>query len=130
MACFPDQTRITSLPVTGTLPAALSGTYLVIGSNPIGPPEAGETARAAAMVHAITVHADRTVSYRNRWITTDTAAHALGREPVPGPANNPGLATNTFTFVPTTPGAGQVYTLSYELTSDLATRRSLALAGA
>ena len=127
----PDETSITSLPVTGTLPAALSGTYLVIGSNPIGPPEAGEPARAAAMVHAITVHADGTVSYRNRWITTDTAAHALGREPVPGPrrADNDGVASNIFTFGSTILAVGDG-TLAYELTADLATRRRVDLAGA
>ena len=127
----PDETSITGLPVTGTLPAALSGTYLVIGPNPIGPPEAGEPARAAAMVHAITVDADGTVSYRNRWITTDTAAHALGREPVPGPrrADNDGVASNIFTFGSTILAVGND-TLAYELTADLATRRRVDLAGA
>ena len=127
----PDETSITSLPVTGTLPAALSGTYLVIGPNPIGPPEAGEPARAAAMVHAITVDADGTVSYRNRWITTDTAAHALGREPVAGPrrADNDGVASNIFTFGSTILAVGNG-TLAYELTADLATRRRVDLAGA
>jgi 8'-apo-carotenoid 13,14-cleaving dioxygenase len=127
----PDETSITGLPVTGTLPTALSGTYLVIGSNPIGPPEAGEPARAAAMVHAITLDADGTVSYRNRWITTDTAARALGREPVPGPrrADNDGVASNIFTFGSTILAVGND-TLAYELTADLATRRRVDLAGA
>src|SRR3954447_14215089 len=81
----PDETSITSLPITGTLPDHLSGTYLVIGSNPTGLPDAGEPPRAAAMVHAVAMDPNGTVSYRNRSITTDTAARALGREPVPGP---------------------------------------------
>src|SRR4051812_43849057 len=81
-----DETSIANLPVTGTLPAALAGTYLCIGPNPTNPAKSGEPASAAAMVHAVTVHTATTVSYRNRWITTDAAAQALGTEPVPGPA--------------------------------------------
>jgi len=125
----PDETSITSLPVTGTLPAALSGTYLVIGSNPTGAPDAGEPGRPAAMVHAIAVDAGGTVSYRNRWITTDAAA-PLGREPVPGPrhADNDGVATHLFTFGSTILALGDG-TLAYELTADLATHRLVDLGG-
>ena len=39
-----DETIITGLAVTGTLPAAVSGRYLVIGSNPINPPQPGKPA--------------------------------------------------------------------------------------
>src|SRR3954462_11643346 len=81
-----DETSIANLPVTRPLPATLAGTYLCIGSNPTDPGKSGEPAGAAAMVHAVTVHAAGTVSYRNRWITTAAVAQALGTEPLPGPA--------------------------------------------
>ena len=83
------------------------------------------------MVHAITVHAGGTVSYRNRWITTDAAAQALGREPVPGPrrGDNDVVASNIFTFGSTILAVGDG-ALAYELTADLATRRRVDLAGA
>ena len=126
-----DETSIADLPVTGTLPAALAGRYLVIGSNPISPPQPGKPASGAGMVHAITVHAAGTVSYRNRWITTDAAAQALGTEPVPGPrrGDNDVVASNIITFGSTILALGDG-ALAYELTADLATRRRVDLAGA
>src|SRR4051794_34105473 len=95
-----DETSIANLPVTGILPAAMAGRYLVIGSNPISPPQSGGPAGGEAMVHAITVHGAGTVSYRNRWITTDAAAQALGTEPVPGPrrGDNDVVASTIITF--------------------------------
>jgi 8'-apo-carotenoid 13,14-cleaving dioxygenase len=126
-----DETNIANLPLTGTLPAALSGRYLVIGSNPTRPPQSGTPASGAGMVHAITVHAAGTVSYRNRWITTDAAAQALGTEPVPGPrrADNDVVASNIITFGSTILALGDG-ALAYELTADLTTRRRVDLAGA
>ena len=83
------------------------------------------------MVHAITVHAAGTVSYRNRWITTDAAAQALGTEPVPGPrrGDNDVVASNIITFGSTILALGDG-ALAYELTADLITRRRVDLAGA
>ena len=82
------------------------------------------------MVHAITVHAAGTVSYRNRWISTDAAALALGTEPVPGPqrADIDVVASNIITFGSTIIALGDG-ALAYELTADLTTRRRVDLAG-
>jgi 8'-apo-carotenoid 13,14-cleaving dioxygenase len=106
-----DETSVTGLAVTGTLPAGMSGSYLCIGSNAISPPQAGEPARAAAMVHAITLHVGGTVSYRNRWMTTDVEA------------------SNIITFGSTILVLGDG-ALAYELSADLATQRRVDLAGA
>jgi carotenoid cleavage dioxygenase-like enzyme len=72
-----DETIITNLRVTGSLPAALTGQYLRIGSNRndaqshlVG------AAGGKGMVHAVTLEAGRATSYRNRPITTDEVAVA------------------------------------------------------
>src|SRR5688500_6071800 len=80
-----DETTITDLVVSGSLPEALSGQYLRIGPNPIGGDPLPNGPAAEAMVHAIALRAGRAVSYRNRWIRTDMASRKLGVEPVPGP---------------------------------------------
>ena len=136
--CFPDndppvsdETNITDLPVSGTLPAALSGRYLCIGPNPIGTPAASaEWASGAGMVHAVTLHAGGAASYRNRWIVTDAAAQVLGTEPVPGPRHTGPdvVASNVITFGSSILALGDG-ALAYELTADLGTRRRVDLAG-
>ena len=136
--CFPendppvsDETNIADLPVSGTLPAALSGRYLCIGPNPIGTPAtSAEWASGAGMVHAVTLHAGGAVSYRNRWIVTDAAAQLLGTEPVPGPRHTGPdvVASNVITFGSSILALGDG-ALAYELTADLGTRRRVDLAG-
>jgi 8'-apo-carotenoid 13,14-cleaving dioxygenase len=136
--CFPDndppvsdETNITDRPVSGTLPAALSGRYLCIGPNPIGTRAASaEWASGEGMVHAVTLHPGGAVSYRNRWILTDAAAQILGIEPVPGPRHTGPdvVASNVITFGSTILALGDG-ALAYELTADLSTRRRVDLAG-
>ena len=81
-----DETSITDLPVSGTLPAGLAGRYLRIGPNPIHP-SAARTATPIGdgMVHAVTLTTGGAASYRNRWVMTDAAAQRLGDAPVERP---------------------------------------------
>jgi carotenoid cleavage dioxygenase len=125
-----DETTITDLVVSGTLPEALSGHYLGIGPNSIGAvPLPYHCTSAEAMVHAITLRAGA-ASYRNRWVRTDAASRKLGLEPVPGPP--PSIldfsTTNLIAY------AGMILSLAdgalaYELTRDLETVRRVDLAG-
>src|SRR3954465_3283398 len=98
-----DETSIAGLPVSGTLPAALSGRFLCIGPNPIAAPATPvDWANAEGMVHAVTLAAGGPASYRNRWIITDAAARKLGTEPVPGPRSTGSdvVARNVIAFGP------------------------------
>ena len=131
-APVPDEARISDLPVSGTLPAALSGRCLRIGPDPIGTPAtaaAGPT--GVGMVHAVILQAGGAASYRNRWITTAAAAHQLGAEPTPGPRHigSDVVATNIIMFGRSIFALGDG-ALAYELTADLDTRRRVDLAGA
>src|SRR5688572_23237883 len=126
-----EETTITDLVVSGTLPEALSGQYLRIGPNPIaGTPLVNHWTAAEGMVHAIALRAGRAVSYRNRWIRTDAASRKLGLEPVPGlkATARDSSATNLIaygrTILSLDDGA-----LAYELSNDLETLRRVDLAG-
>ena len=127
-----DETTISGLSVSGTLPAALSGQYVRIGPNPIGTPATRAAwATGEGMVHAVTLHAGGTASYRNRWILTDAVATKLGTDPAPGPrhAGPDVVATNLITFGGSILALGDG-ALAYELTAELDTRRRVDLAGA
>ncbi|GAA5057886.1 carotenoid oxygenase family protein [Nocardia callitridis] len=66
-----DEITATDLPVTGAIPAELSGWYLRNGPNP----HAAASAHwflGDGMVHGIRVDNGRAVSYRNRWVRTST----------------------------------------------------------
>ncbi len=125
-----DETTITDLVVSGTLPEALSGQYLRIGPNPIGGIPLPSDSVAEAMVHAIALRAGRAVSYRNRWVRTDMASRKLGVEPVPGPraAGSDSSATNLIGYAGTILSLGDG-DLAYQLTEDLETVRRVDLAG-
>lgn len=79
------ETEATDLPVTGALPAALSGLFLRVGPDPIAPdPAAYHWFMGDGMVHAVELRTGRAASYRNRWVRTDTAARLLGEPAVAG----------------------------------------------
>ena len=81
-----DEAIIVGLAVDGVLPAALNGTFLRHGPNPIGtPPPDYVPADGDGMVHAVTLRAGRAVVYKNRWVRTAAAAAKLGVEPPSGP---------------------------------------------
>ena len=122
----PDETFITDLRVEGALPSRLSGHFLRIGPNPIG----AFADQGDAMVHTIHLHSGRAVSYRNRWITSDTTARKLGVEPVPGPRHDGSdmAGDNLIRFGSSTFALGDA-SLAYELTPILDTVRRVDLAG-
>lgn len=131
LAPVPDETSITSLPVEGTLPPALSGQYLRIGPNPIAR-DAVAAGRPGgdAMVHSVALRAGRAVSYRNRWVKTDATSVRLGIEPVPGPRSSGSdlVGTSVLAFGDRILALGNGV-LPYELTADLETVRRVDLAG-
>ncbi len=88
---------VADLPVTGALPAGLTGTYIRIGPNPVTPPDprfyhwfAGD-----GMVHGIRLEAGRAAWYRNRYVRSKRVSAALGEAPAPGPRNERSDTVNT-----------------------------------
>ena len=126
-----DEATLTGLTVEGALPAALAGQFVRIGPNPLAPPTDAPSGRVlGGMVHAVALRPGRPVAYRNRWVTTDAVARALGIDPVTGPAPAPVdiVATNIVIFGDRILALGQG-ALAYELDDDLATLGRIDLAG-
>jgi 8'-apo-carotenoid 13,14-cleaving dioxygenase len=131
-APVPDETTITNLEVTGTLPAALSGQYMRIGPNRINAKcGGGDWTGDEGMVHAVSLDAGRAVAYRNRWIATDAVAHSLAFDPTPGPrpVGDDVVAANLVAFGNSILAFGDG-ALGYELSARLDTVRRVDLAGA
>ena len=69
------------LPVTGAIPPELSGWYLRNGPNPHDV-AAGHWFFGDGMVHGVRLAEGRAISYRNRWVRTNTFT---GHPPIHGP---------------------------------------------
>ena len=81
-----EELTLTELPVTGTIPAGLSGRYLRIGPNPIeADPASYHWFIGDGMVHGLAIEDGKALWYRNRWIRSNAVAKARGVEPAPGP---------------------------------------------
>lgn len=81
-----EEITLTTLTVTGTIPAALNGRYLRIGPNPIAAdPASYHWFIGDGMVHGIALSNGKALWYRNRWIRSHNIAKALGIEAAPGP---------------------------------------------
>jgi carotenoid cleavage dioxygenase-like enzyme len=113
------------LPVTGRIPAELSGRYLRNGPNPLGLEDPGyHWFIGAGMVHGVRLHDGRAEWYRNRWIRSRRTAEILGETWPEGPVHaGQDFAANTHiirhggrTLATVEAGA-----LPYELTADLGT---------
>lgn len=109
------------LPVTGRIPAELSGWYLRNGPNPADA-ASGHWFFGDGMVHGVRLDGGRAVAYRNRWVRTTSLTDgarpydAQGRRDLTaGPANTHVVrhAGRTLALVETA--------LPYELTCDLDT---------
>ncbi|MGH9172398.1 MAG: carotenoid oxygenase family protein [Acidimicrobiales bacterium] len=73
------------LPVEGEIPAAIDGLLVRNGPNPIeADPATYHWFVGNGMLHGIELSGGRARSYRNRWVRTDSAATALGEEPIAG----------------------------------------------
>ncbi|XYD11903.1 carotenoid oxygenase family protein (plasmid) [Methylobacterium sp. NMS12] len=84
------------LAVTGTIPAGLDGRYLKMGANPVRPPSRGhDWFLGDGMVHGLAIMGGKVPWYRNRWISSRTAAAALGRPAAPGPRRGRNDTVNT-----------------------------------
>ena len=77
-----EEVTTTDLPVTGRLPAELSGRLLRIGPNPMTPPDpaAYHWFTGDGMVHGVRLRDGRAEWYRNRWVRGDEVAntHVIG----------------------------------------------------
>ncbi len=121
----PVQEEITAhdLPMTGQVPAELSGRYLRIGPNPWPVPEGPyHWFTGDGMVHGVELRDGKAASYRNRWVRTSQMAERLG-EPAPtGPPPPMYDSSNTNVLA----HAGRILSLTegcvpYELTPELDT---------
>ena len=113
------------LPVTGRIPASLSGRYLRNGPNPLGLEDPGyHWFTGTGMVHGVRLRDGRAEWYRNRWIRSRRAAEALG-EPWPGgPVHaDSDFAANTHIIrhAGRTLATVEAGALPYELTGELGT---------
>lgn len=85
------------LPVSGRLPAELSGHYLRNGPNPLDLDDPGHHwFLGAGMVHGVRLRDGKAEWYRNRWVRSKAVAGALGEQWPGGPVHeNMDFAANT-----------------------------------
>jgi carotenoid cleavage dioxygenase len=92
-----EETTAFDLPVTGRLPAGLTGRYLRDGPNPLGLDEPGyRWFLGAGMVHGVRLRDGRAEWYRNRWVRSRAVAESLGEKWPGGPVHaDADFAANT-----------------------------------
>jgi carotenoid cleavage dioxygenase-like enzyme len=111
------------LPVTGRVPAGLSGRYMRNGPNPLGLDDPNHHwFVGAGMVHGVRLRDGRAEWYRNRWVRSKAVAAALGEQWPGGPVHeNMDFAANTHVIahggqtLATVEAGALPYELSYEL---------------
>jgi carotenoid cleavage dioxygenase len=114
------------LPVTGRVPAGLSGRYLRNGPNPLGLDDPDyHWFLGAGMVHGVRLRDGRAEWYRNRWVRSKAVADAFGEKWPTGPVHaGMDFAANTHIIA----HAGRILAtveagpLPYELSDELDTR--------
>jgi carotenoid cleavage dioxygenase-like enzyme len=67
----PEELTLQSLEVIGEIPAALNGTLLRNGPNPVNPEPNHHWFTGDAMLHAIRFAEGKALEYRNRWVRTE-----------------------------------------------------------
>lgn len=83
-----DEITAFDLPVTGRVPAELSGRYLRNGPNPLGLEDPGHHwFLGAGMVHGVRLRDGRAEWYRNRWVRSRQVAETLGETWPQGPVH-------------------------------------------
>ncbi len=111
------------LPVTGRLPAELTGRYLRNGPNPLGLDDPNyHWFMGAGMVHGVRLRDGKAEWYRNRWVRSKAVAEAHGEHWAGGPVHeNMDFAANTHIIshggrtLATVEAGPLPYELSYEL---------------
>ncbi len=116
------------LPVTGDLPAELSGRYLRNGPNPIAgvEPEAFHWFLGSGMVHGIRLDGGRAEWYRNRYVGSPEVSNARGQKDIEGPnwnGSSLGPNTNVGGFAGTTWAMVEAGSCPVELSYELETVR-------
>ena len=88
-----DEITVFDLPVTGSVPAELSGRYLRNGPNPLGLEDPGyrfwegHWFLGPGMVHGVRLRDGKAEWYRNRWVRSRLLAEALGEKWPDGPVH-------------------------------------------
>ena len=113
------------LPVTGQVPATLSGRYLRNGPNPLGLDDPNyHWFLGAGMVHGVALRDGKAAWYRNRWVRSKAVAAAHGEQWPGGPVHeNMDFAANTHIIAHAgrTLATVEAGPLPYELTYELGT---------
>src|ERR1700752_2429916 len=128
----PAQEEITAfdLPVTGSLPAGLTGSYLRQWPNPLGLDDPGYRFReghwflAPGMVHGVRLRDGKAEWYRNRWVRSKAVAARHHEKWPAGPVHeNMDFAPNTciISHGGRTLATVEAGPLPYELTEELDT---------
>ncbi len=86
-APVPQERTVTSLKITGAIPAGLNGHYLRSGPNPRSITRADRHSWFVGdgMLHIVELRDGAAVTYRNRWVRTAPVTDALGEPATPGP---------------------------------------------
>ena len=88
-----EELTVFDLPVTGSVPAGLSGRYLRNGPNPLGLEDPGyrfwegHWFLGPGMVHGVRLRDGKAEWYRNRWVRSRQLAEALGDKWPAGPVH-------------------------------------------
>ena len=90
-----EEVDVEDLPVTGEIPHDLEGRLLRIGPNPVVDPDPAtyHWFTGSGMVHGLWLRGGRAVTYRNRYVRSDSVVEALGGDAIPGPRH--GMGDNT-----------------------------------
>jgi carotenoid cleavage dioxygenase-like enzyme len=118
-----EEITAADLPVTGTVPAELTGRYLRNGPNPLGLDDPNyHWFLGAGMVHGVRLRDGRAEWYRNRWVRSKAVAQARGEQWPGGPVHeNMDFAANTHIIshggrtLATVEAGPLPYELTYEL---------------
>ena len=123
-----EELTVFDLPVTGGVPAGLSGRYLRNGPNPLGLEDPGyrfwegHWFLGPGMVHGVRLRDGKAEWYRNRWVRSRQLAEALGETWPAGPvhadmdfAANTHIIAHAGRFLATVEAGPLPYELSGEL---------------
>ena len=78
-----EEKSLTDLEVIGEIPAAISGTLLRDGPNPVDPGPNHHWFTGDGMLHAIQISNGKAQSYRNRWVRTEALEEKTGLKAAP-----------------------------------------------
>ncbi|MHB1517869.1 MAG: carotenoid oxygenase family protein [Acidimicrobiales bacterium] len=94
-APIPEESTVSDLPVTGSIPDGLCGRLLRIGPNPVAAEEPGDYHwfTGTAMAHGLRLRDGNAEWYRSRYVRSDRVTDARGWPAVRGPRHGEGDGT-------------------------------------